>query len=270
MKTKSALSYFGSDSEVAPVLASYLDHCNHVTIPFFGGGAILPHLKARTIVANDRHALAMNFYRVLAGRHGYAEAARLIACCENTLSHPSEINRARHRVDSPDRVERAWAYWALCWIGRKGKGGTKHIGGMPSVRRTGSGGNNASRLRAAASDLREWADHFRRCEFENVDFSVQLAKVADHPKCGVYVDAPWVGAGRNYLHEFTEEDHIDLHQALGRFDETAVLVRYGESDFIRELYQDWNLVEAESRTQSNSVKGEIWITNQSLGLRLSA
>lgn len=61
MKTKSALSYFGSDSEVASELAGMLDHCRHVTIPFVGGASILPHLKARAIVANDMNGLAINF-----------------------------------------------------------------------------------------------------------------------------------------------------------------------------------------------------------------
>jgi len=37
LKTKSALSYFGSDSEVAAKLAAMLDGCQHVTIPFCGG-----------------------------------------------------------------------------------------------------------------------------------------------------------------------------------------------------------------------------------------
>ena len=53
MKTKSALSYFGSDSEVAASLAALLDGCKHVTIPFVGGASIIPHLQARAIVAND-------------------------------------------------------------------------------------------------------------------------------------------------------------------------------------------------------------------------
>lgn len=65
MKTKSALSYFGSDSEGAPQLASMLDDCKHVTIPFCGGMSILPHLKARAIVANDLHRDVIHFYKVL-------------------------------------------------------------------------------------------------------------------------------------------------------------------------------------------------------------
>lgn len=265
MKTKSALSYFGSDSEVAEQLAAMLDHCKHVTIPFVGGASILPHLKARAIVANDLHDLVINFYRVLSGRtHGRIISEILIDRCQHTLSHPSEMDLAREILssDSNDDLDRAWAFWALCWIGRKGKGGTKHQGGMPSVRRTANGGTNASRIKAAAADLGDWAKQFERCEWESICFSELLPKVADNPECGVYCDAPWVGAGRDYLHAFTLDDHARLAGLLERFDEATVVIRYGDHPLIRELYQSWTIIEAESRDQCNAVKGELWITNK--------
>jgi site-specific DNA-adenine methylase len=266
LKTKSALSYFGSDSEVAESLASILGHCKHVTIPFVGGASILPHLKARAIVANDRHCDAVNFYRVMSGVYGNDQQQRLIDRCQKTLSHPSEMEMAHITlgdVDSPID-ERAWAFWAVCWIGRKGKGGTKHQGGMPSVRRTANGGTNASRIRAAADDLSEWAKQFERCEWESVCFRELLPKVADNPECGVYCDPPWVGVGRNYLHNFSDEDHSELEFLLRRFEVTTVVVRYGDCATVRDLYSHpmWRIIEAESRDQCNVVKGEVWITNQ--------
>lgn len=260
MQTKSALSYFGSDSEVAGQLAAMLDHCKHVTIPFVGGAAILPHLKARAIVANDKHRSAINFYR-----HMSNDATRdeLITLCRATLSHPAELEDAKEISGrNANSTMDAWAFWAMCWIGRKGKGGTKHQGGMPSVRRTASGGTNASRIRAAANDLVQWARQFERCEWECVDFRVLLPKVADKPNCGVYVDAPWIGAGRNYLHSFSDQDHRDLAELLDRFNETAVVIRYGDAPLLRELYPDgrWCWISATSRTQANNVRGEVWIT----------
>lgn len=264
MKTKSALSYFGSDSEVAPRLASMLDECKHVTIPFCGGMSILPHLKARAIVANDLHELAINFYRHVSGVMGKECQQQLIERCELTLSHPSEMSDAQARISHPawkGSWVQAWAFWALCWIGRKGKGGTKNQGGMPSVRRTANGGTNASRIRAAADDLVEWAKHFERCEWESIDFRKLLPKVADQDGCGIYCDPPWVGAGDGYLHSFAETDHAELRNYLTRFQHTKVVVRYGDHPFIRGLYSNWKITDALSRDQCNAVKGEIWITN---------
>jgi site-specific DNA-adenine methylase len=264
MKTKSALSWFGSDSEVAPMLARYLDRCSHVTIPFVGGASILPHLKARAIVANDLHALAINFYRVISGRHGEPLKQCLINQCRHTLSHPVEMERAIRATQRPDQfecVDVAWAFWSLCWLDRKGKGGTKHQGGLPSVRRTANGGTNASRISAAANDLEAWADQFKRCEWTQHDFRECVKKVVDRPKCGIYVDAPWIGAGRNYLHNFSEADHRDLSVALDRFQNSAVVVRYGDDPMLRELYpvNRWHWIEATSRTQANKQRGEVWI-----------
>lgn len=271
MKTKSALSYFGSDSEVADELASILDGCKHVTIPFCGGMSILPHLKSRAIVANDLNDFAINFYRHASGAMGKECQQNLIERCQLTLSHPSEMDDAQSRLTHPawkGSWGQAWAYWAQCWIGRKGKGGTKNQGGMPSVRRTASGGTNASRIRAAADDLNEWAKQFERCEWESVDFRELLPKVADIETCGIYCDPPWIGAGDGYLHSFTEDDHSDLEVMLRKFKSTRVVVRYGDCATIRNLYShsNWKLTKASSRDQCNAVKGEIWITNKPLGI----
>jgi len=265
MKTKSALSWFGSDSEVAAELGAMLDHCKHVTIPFVGGASIIPFLKARAIVANDLHDLAINFYRYAAGVHGKDAQDALFHHCHYTLSHPRELQCAEFLLDQDDlkgSLTQAWAFWAQCWIGRKGKGGTKSMGGMPSVRRTANGGTNATRIRAAADDLPEWAKHFERCEWESIDFRELIPKVVDDPTCGVYCDAPWVDAGKLYLHTFTLDDHAVLAELLERFEHTTVVVRYGDHPFIRELYRGWNIIEASSRDQCNAVKGELWITNQ--------
>ncbi len=262
MKTKSALSYFGSDSAVADQLATMLDDCDHVTIPFVGGAAILPHLKARAIVANDLNGLAINFYRVMSGWYGETLREELIQRCQTTLSHPDNMELAEEQIKlkMDDHLELAWSYWAACWIGRKGKGGTKFVGGMPSVRRTANGGTNASRIIAAAKDLPAWARHFERCEWESVCFRELLGKVADNPDCGIYCDPPWVGAGRDYLHSFTEQDHRDLADQLKRFEHATVVIRYGDNPLIRELYWGWTIIEASSRTQANRDCDEIWIT----------
>lgn len=262
MKTKSALSYFGADGAVADDLAVMLDHCSHVTIPFVGGASILPRLKARAIVANDLHGLVIHFYQTLAGHFGDIERRRLIERCYTTISHPREIETAMVAVDSDIAHVRAWGFWALCWIGRKGKGGTRSAGGKPSVRFSPQGGTNATRLMSAALALDEWAKEFQRCEFTNLDFRELLPKVRDDAKCGIYADPPWVGAGRNYLHSFGEIDHRDLSEQLRRFNEATVVVRYGDDPFIRSLYEGWTVIEAEARDQCNAMKGEIWITNR--------
>ena len=259
--TKSALSYFGSDAEVAEDLASRLDHCRHVTIPFVGGASIIPHLKAKAIVANDLHDFVINFYRMLSSGHRQT----LIEMCEKTLSHPSELDRAQSLLRDglgSDKLVQAWAFWAICWLDRKGKGGTKHQSSQVSVRWTATGGTNATRLKVAAAGLDQWATSFERCEWLCQDFRKVMEKIADREDNGVYIDAPWVGSGRNYLHRFQKFDHEDLAEHAHRFVNTTVLIRYDDCDLVRRLYHDFDIQTANSRNQANNQTNEVWITNR--------
>ena len=265
MKTKSALSWFGSDSEVASELAAMLDHCHHVSIPFVGGASIIPHLKARAILANDLHNAAINFYKFASGRFGLDQQAALFRKCDATLSHPQELWQAGEYMRErclQGSLNHAWAFWVQCWLGRKGKGGCKGKVSMPSVRYTAGGGTNASRIKSAANDLQAWAAHFQRCEWTSEDFRVFLSRLADNVDCGIYCDPPWVGAGDSYLHTFSEQDHRDLADCLDRFDHSTVVVRYGDHPLIQELYplSKWLWTRAESRTQSNGKTPEVWIS----------
>ena len=263
MKTKSVLSWFGSDASVAASLGALLDDCNHVTIPFAGGMSILPHLKAKAIVANDLHCHAVNFYHVLSGEFGDDPRDYLISRASKTLSHPAELHRAEQALEFDEVEDKAWAFWAQCWIGRKGKGGTKNQGGKPSVRRTANGGNNATRIKSAAADLEAWAEEFRRCEFTCEDYAKAIFSVAENPKCGIYCDPPWYGAGDSYLHSFADYDHGQLCGLMMLNKVNPIVIRYGDDPRVRELYEKrhgWTITEATSRTQANKKIGEIWIT----------
>jgi len=262
MKTKSALSYFGSDSEVAESLAERLSSCSHVTIPFVGGASIIPHLKARALVCNDLNRLAITFYRAVCG----PDKDELVSLCERTLSHPDEIETAKIVISQSIRdVEIAWAYWALCWLGRKGKGGTRGVVKKPSVRYSPNGGTNATRIKAAAEDLESWANHFKRCEWTSEDFRVVLEKVHDNPECGIYLDAPWWGAGSAYLHSFSVQDHVDLRDYLKRFSKAKIVVRYDDCPAIRDLYKEFEIVAASSKNQAGGKSKELCIVRRENG-----
>ena len=84
MKTKSVLPWFGSEADVADGLGPKFDECRHVTILFCGGLGILPYLKAKAIVANDKHEEAINFYRVASGRYGEIPQQELFERCAQT------------------------------------------------------------------------------------------------------------------------------------------------------------------------------------------
>lgn len=267
MKTKAPIPYFGSDASVADRIAAHFDDCKHVTILFAGGMSILPHLKASHIVANDLNGAAINFYQVLSGVHGTAARDQLIEFCNGTLSHPTVLAQATKLLDDHMGATApilAWAYWAQCWIARKGSAGTGRKPGDPSVRWAAVGGNNASRLSAAKEDLTAWAEHFKRCEWIKRDFRRVIPNIKHRKDCGVYVDPPWFGAGDAYEHTFTHTDHVELQRELRKIKNAKVFVRYGDHPSVLELYNKkfWNIERATSRTQANSFIGELWITKK--------
>lgn len=263
MKTKSALSWFGSDSENREALASYFTHCDSVTVAMVGGGSIIPVLTAPRLVCNDKNYLAYNFYKCCQDDRLFKWLANR---CRHTLSHPAEVQEATILLRKPYvrrlDVSLAWAFWAACWVGRKGQGGTEGISKGVSVRWT-SGGSNATRLVTVAEDLYAWAQHFKRCEFTNLCFRVLLPKVPDRAGCGIYADPPWVEEGLSYTHAFVEQDHRDLARLLEGYTETAVVVRYRDHALLRELYPSsmWKWIDARSKTQAGEDKGEVWIVN---------
>lgn len=263
MKTRAPISWYGSDSAVAEQLGGYFTGIDHVTIPFAGGMSILPFLPARSVLANDKHSFLHHFYQVIAGRLGEATQKRTIELCQKTLSHPQELEDASALLDQMDDVDpavRAWAFWAICWVGRKGKGGT---GGNNSVsfRRTPDGGTNATRITATASDLPLWAEQFKRCEFTCLDWTEVISKCLDNPRCGLYCDPPWVNGGDKYVWSFKEPDHRLLSEGLRRFNRTKVVVRYDDCALIRRLYAGWKIKPVSSRSQANTSVREVHIFN---------
>jgi site-specific DNA-adenine methylase len=218
---------------------------------------IVQHLTAKAIVANDLNDNAINFYRVASDNILKYELSHK---CKRVLSHPREIHDAMEVLAHPvrhSRVDLAVAYWTICWVGRKGSGGSESEGGSVSVRWKADGGNNATRIQAASSDLEEWSNHFSRCEWACQDYRDFIEKVADDSTCAIYCDPPWVEVGNRYKHPFSDDDHKTLRLALERFEKTRVVVRYGDSELVRALYHDWEIIELKTRTQSNKRKPEL-------------
>ena len=67
-------------------------------------------------------------------------------------------------------------------------------------------------------------------------------KIIDEGGIAIYADPPYV-VGDEYLHGFTEDDHVRLATALRRFRKTRVVVSYYDCPLVRELYAGWTIRE---------------------------
>src|SRR5678810_546876 len=96
MKITALAPWYGSNRMLGHYIGKALAGCSHVTIPFAGGMAEVPHIKASSIVVNDRHRHVINLAQICAdaeqGPRLYRRLRRLAFCQE-------ELDRARAICD---------------------------------------------------------------------------------------------------------------------------------------------------------------------------
>ncbi len=158
MKVKTLAPWFGSDRSKAESLGRMFDGCAFVMIPFGGGFSIVPHLRARTIVCNDKHRHIINLARMISNPH---QRARLQTRLHAVLFHPQQLadsQRFCSDVESGDIVPEpeVWAfhYFVCAWMARSASAGTKkEFEASYSIRYDAGGGDSVLRFRNAADAI---------------------------------------------------------------------------------------------------------------------
>ena len=246
-----------------------LDGCDWVGIPFVGGFSEVPEIKARTIVCSDLHLHIMNLARVVAN-----DALRplLIRQLRRKAFHPDELRAAQEvcrnyePANPSGDLALAEAYFVCCWMNRGAKAGTDdEFNGQPSVRWKSDGGDSGVRFQSAIRMLATFSRTLRRCTFETMDCFDFLARCEDRASHGLYVDAPFPGAGRRYRHHPPPGKEVDWHRqlaaTLATFSKTRIVCRFYDIPLIRELYSEpeWAWTSLKGRTQANSIAAEVML-----------
>jgi len=266
-KSDRLLPWFGSCTENAATVGKALEGCRFACLPFAGGMSEVPFITAKQILANDRHRHAINLCAVVANDD---LRAMLVKAADEMPYHPDILSLAQQQAASfggepftTPNYDAALAYFVAIWMGRGGKAGTTgELSGALPIRWNANGGGSNRRYRTAIEALDGWGETFRRCEFTCMDAFDFLAKVPDTPETGVYSDANWPDAGEEYLHKIDSAGQHKLADDLRRFSKARVVVRFGEHELIRQLYQEsdgWTWHPMESRNQANDIKPEFLI-----------
>lgn len=116
----------------------------------------------------------------------------------------------------------------------------------------------------------EWHNFFvgRKIKVWNQDFRTVLKKLENYESENffIYADPPYVKEGKGYKHSFTEQDHIDLATML-KESKYNWIVSYDESEFIRDLYKEFKIVEVQwaytcvPQHKDDAIKHELLIIN---------
>lgn len=270
-KITALAQWFGSNRMMGPHVGNALRGCSWVGVPFAGGMAELKHIKANVMLVGDLHRHVINLAQAVK-----INRASLVARLDSIMFHPDELFEAQIRCVAREVSKRLpsgdldWAvdYFVCNWMGRGSSGGTeKEFDGNLSVRWKSGGGDSCVRFRSAVKALADFEVTARKCTFVCIDaFAfINEALERDNPQNGIYVDAPWPGAGDAYKHTFTEAQQRELAFRLSLFDCGKVVVRYGDHPLIRELYpeRDWDWKLLGGRTQANESAGEVLLTRKS-------
>lgn len=273
MKVTALAPWFGSNRMLASEVGTLLSGCEWVGVPFAGGMSELPHIQARTIVANDLHRHVINLARVAAHpRRGAILYRRL----RRLAFHPDTLRHAQSRcrdieqtvadmVSEEDMIEWAENYFVTAWMGRSAKAGTdgEFGGGLP-IRWNANGGDSCVRYRSAVKSLLEWRRVLERVNFDCRDaFEFLEEKCKDSPGHGIYCDPPFPDAGDSYRHDFTEADQRRLAKTMARFCEAKVVMRFYDHPLIRVIYPEtsWYWKRLVGRKSTNEASPEVLITN---------
>lgn len=273
MAVSALAPWFGSNRMLGPRVGELLAGYSWVGLPFAGGMSELPHIGARTIVANDLHRHGINLARVVSDD---ALRGQLVRRLRRVLFHPDELTesqaccKALKPGDAPN-LDLAYHYFCCCWLGRSGKAGIDdEFNGRPSVRWKADGGDSMVRFRSAVRGLASFARTARRCTFETMDAFDFLVRCEDLAGHGLYCDPPFPGPGRRYVFHCgkkaseQQEWHGRLAEAVGRFRAARVVMRFYDHPLVRELYPEprWLWHRLEGRTQANAKAPEVLLVNQ--------
>lgn len=251
MKIKAIAPWFGSKRTLAPKVVEQLGPHQFYFEPFCGSASVLlAKPPSCHEVINDLHGELINLAQVLASDQCYELYNRLMRTlyCEKLLA------QARSSMDS-DRpadndLERAYQYFVASWVSRNGCSGTRRSNYQIASRWTVPGGSGPVRFRSAVESIPDWHDRLRNVVILQRDAFGLLAKQEDEAGHAIYADPPYLldtrsksGNSGLYQHEFGDEDHKRLSEALGRFRKTRVVVSYYANPRLRELYPGWTVID---------------------------
>ena len=222
--------------------------------PFFGSGAVLfskPPSPIETV--NDIDSDIVNFFTVL--REQPEELARLIYL----TPYAREVFNDAHHNRGDDPLDKAYRFAIRSKMGFGFKTYTQTGFKMDISGRQGSYAVRAwakmpelvtqlsERLRMVQIEQRPALDLIRRFNFDNVL---------------IYADPPYLldtRGGRQYRHEMTEQDHLDLLETLKQHKGPAILSGYPHEMYDRELI-GWNRIARKAYNQNAERRTEVlWV-----------
>ena len=268
---KPILKWAGGKRQLLPVLIRNIPYkFNTYFEPFIGGAALLISLyslnKIKKSVISDTNTDLYNLYKTIK-----ENPQQLIDKLDNLefKNNKDDYYKARELFNSiNDSIERS-AF--LIYLNRHGYNGLYRVNSQNKFNVPFGKYNNPGM--PSSGNIMALSELFQSCTIMNSDFEAIVSNASKGDF--VYFDPPYMPLSKTsyftgYTHSgFDEKDQERLAKSFHNLSDKGVYVMESNSstDFIKELYRDFNLLEVDARrninsigTKRNSIK-ELIITN---------
>lgn len=265
--TRPALRYLGGKWKLAPwIIAQFPPH--RVYVEPFGGAASVLLRKPRALgeCYNDMDGAVVNLFRVLRDPASAAELCRLVSL---TPFARAEFDSAFEPTDDPVEAARRLVLRSHAGHGSSAALAVKSTGFRASM--VNRGGNlPAGDWRNMPDALAAIHDRLQGVLIEQRP-ALQVMARYDHPDALVYLDPPYVPGTRStkkrgesmfhaYAHELTDDDHVQLLDAILATEAMVVLSGYA-NDLYDDALKGWERLELATHADGALDRLEIlWVS----------
>jgi len=245
------LNYPGAKWGMAKEIVSLMPSHRSYLEPFFGSGAVLFNKPPSAIeTVNDIDGDIVNFFRVL--REQPDELAEAIAL----TPYARHVFDDAHENRGSSDFDRAYRFAVRSKMGH----------GFKTYQKTGFKMDVHARENSYAvkcwnrlpGDLLEAAIRLKSVQIENRP-ALDLIRKFNYENVMIYADPPYLlttRGGKQYRHEMTEQDHVELLDALKQHRGSVILSGYPSELYDREL-AGWSRITRKSYNQNKEQRTEV-------------
>lgn len=247
------LNYPGAKWGMAEQIISLMPKHRSYLEPFFGSGAVLFNKPKSAIeTVNDIDGEIVNFFRVL------RERPEELAYAVSMTPYARDVFDDAHANRGTDDFDRAYRFAIRSKMGH----------GFKTYQKTGFKVDVFARERSYCvggwnrlpAGLMEAAVRLKEVQIENRP-ALDLIKKFNHENVLIYADPPYLletRRGKQYRYEMTEQDHLELLEALKQHSGYVILSGYPSEMYDRELH-GWSVIHRKSHNQNADKRTEaLW------------
>lgn len=232
---KRVLKYPGSKWNLAPKLLTLIPKHHTYLEPFFGSGALFFSKAPSSIeTINDMDNNVVNLFSCI--RNDPERLARMVMA----VPYSRYQYEQSYKAECDDPYENALQFLIKCWQGYGFRTNGYMVGWKNDVqgRESMYALWNWYRLPEIVVDT---AERLRKVQIENRP-ALEVMGRYDFENVFMYLDPPYVldtRTGKQYLHEMTDRDHVDLLDFCIR-SKAKIMISGYESDLYNNMLQGWH------------------------------